>query len=441
VSQKIEQSNVHKCPWCDVKKNLRGLACHAGKTHKQPASEVHRLTLHHGVIPLCACGCGQQVKWLQKKYGEYLRGHNGFSVSARAAKKVNRVKTKSKTELKEEKTKVSLSPLPVVVNVLASPVITSLKQKPSIAQLSGEAIICEFCRTPRASHVACTQCPACGPATLSARLTFENKMKELSSACSLYKNEAWQLGENGPIVFLDAPWKHSLPGPLKSRAQVENETAMLIQSGMDVLRFYEDEWVNKPSVILSIIKHTLGISDQREYARACEVIQLSQEERKEFFSRCHLEGDVRGLIAFGLRHKNSGKILAALSAREPFHKTVHVNKLEIARFACEINTAVAGAQSKLVMHLSRWAKEHGYKGILSYADGRLGDGKSYEKIGFVKIKRGSPRLWWTDYTHRFNRFKIRADSAAGITQNQRAVNAGVVEMWGCGNTTFELQLT
>lgn len=74
---------TYKCPWCEVVKPLRGLSCHAARTHNQPSSEVHRFVLYGGEVPFCRCGCGERVRWLQGSYGKYLRGHNGFSDAAR----------------------------------------------------------------------------------------------------------------------------------------------------------------------------------------------------------------------------------------------------------------------------------------------------------------------------------------------------------------------
>jgi hypothetical protein len=430
VNQANEQLNLLKCPWCDVVKTLRGLACHAGKIHKQPASELHRIALHGGVVPSCACGCGEPMKWLQKKYGTFARGHNGFSDAAR------RSATSSRSVAHTVRPAMA-----IVAQAAADKGETPQRRaskKPSIAEMSGTQL-CVACGFQSATHVRTTECPACGPRSTAAIASFDAFLRSLSNDLIRGDDGSWRM--NGThVFFLDAPWRYSLPGPLKSRAQVERDTLALMTAGLDVSRFYEDEWVKRPDAVSSIVRHALGLSSRKVAARACDVVELLPHERKEFMTRCHLEGDARAMIAFGLKNRLTGKIEAAITAREPFHKAVHVGKVEVARFACELGTSVPGGLSRLLKCLVAWAKSRNYTHILSYADGRLGDGASYEKNGFSRIKRGSPRLWWTDYTARFNRFKVKADSKNGITQNQRAIQEGVVELWGCGNVTFELKI-
>lgn len=147
----MDKTALYKCPWCDVVKNLRGLACHTGKTHKQPASELHRLVLHNGIIPLCACGCGKPVKWLQKYYGEYLRGHNGFSVDARISAVVVRKDMASRGELtawnagltKETDARVAASAIKISKTINRDDISQRLAARPEedkLAQHSKQAI-------------------------------------------------------------------------------------------------------------------------------------------------------------------------------------------------------------------------------------------------------------------------------------------------------------
>jgi len=76
---------LYKCPRCEVVKTLRGLSCHVTKTHRMSSRDLHVAVLHNGTPPLCACGCGKETNWLQRRFGTYAsRGCNGFSNDARA---------------------------------------------------------------------------------------------------------------------------------------------------------------------------------------------------------------------------------------------------------------------------------------------------------------------------------------------------------------------
>ena len=55
---------------------------------------------------------------------------------------------------------------------------------------------------------------------------------------------------------------------------------------------------------------------------------------------------------------------------------------EISRFASKINVNVTGGLTRLIKRSSIWAISEDYKGIVTYADLRFGDGKGYLNASF-----------------------------------------------------------
>ncbi len=446
-----------KCPWCDVVKTLRGLCCHAGRIHRVPSSDVHKAVLHNGANPLCKCGCGEPTQWLQRRFGEYLRGHNGFSSAARTSAKEARKPVQVRdvgflTRVLEAAVMVSppseaavaaasdasSEPEDGVLAVCSIPTPAVKQRKSSMLELSGGWIDCGGCEARWPKHMRVDECPKCGPravATRSSFDTFANSVGLIAQADGTWRNTT-----NGVpfVVWLDSLYDHTLPGPLVKRNEVEAQTVTASDSGARVARFYEDEWLTRREVCESMLRHRLELSSRTLYARSMDLVELEKDARKEFFERCHLEGDARSEFCLAL--VKDGVTVCALSVRKPFHRSVHVGKLEVARFATELNVNVPGGLSRLVKAAAAKAKALNATSLMTYADGRLGDGDGYSGIGFERVGRNSPRLWWTDYQQRINRFAIRATSADGITQNMRAVEKGVVELWGCANAIFELKL-
>lgn len=377
-----DPSTPLKCPWCDVVKPIRGLACHAGKIHKQPASELHRLALHNGVVPSCACGCGEPVSWLQRRYGEYKRGHNGFSAAARASALVTRRSHR------------------------ASPLVGDRPRsiEPRVSQ--GFSELLGFVRSIAPDAVA------------------DDNIVDVPS-------KATRVG------FDDLAMPSSA---LLKRGSIEAHRSASVASGSSYMRIFSDEWRDKRELIEDMIRHRLEAPRRVIGARSLRVVELTSPMRKTFFNRNHLEGDVRAKLAFGLSEPNSGAILVAISLREPFHKQSHAGALEIARFAVERGHSVQGSLSRLIKRALEAARKEGYSRMLSYADGRVGEGKSYLRAGFTFKCRTAPRFWWSDGSRRYNRFKVRADSKNGVTQKQAAVAAGVVAIHGCSNAVYEFEL-
>jgi hypothetical protein len=201
---------------------------------------------------------------------------------------------------------------------------------------------------------------------------------------------------------------------------------------------FEDEWRDKRLIIEWMIKHRLGVHDYKIGARETEITELTVQERRDFFERNHLEGDVKCSFAYGL--KSDGKIVAAASFREPFHRAVHNDAIELARFASQLGISVPGALSRLVKRTIERVRLMGKKRLLTYVDTRIGEGASYINAGFKLQGETIPRFWWTDYIKRYNRFAIRADKKNGLTQAEAAKIAKVVEIYGCSNKIYDLQL-
>ncbi|MFA6573597.1 MAG: GNAT family N-acetyltransferase [Patescibacteria group bacterium] len=206
-------------------------------------------------------------------------------------------------------------------------------------------------------------------------------------------------------------------------------------AGVRIMRVFEDEWRDKRKIVESMIKHRLGVNDVKVYARKCDVVELKPAARREFFESAHLEGDANSTVAFGLKY--DGKLVAAISLRRPFHNR-HAARLEIGRFALAPNYSVPGALSRLVNKCREFAIKNGKESLLTYVDRRVGTADGYIAAGFNVLNETGERFWWTDFTNRINRFAIRADKPNGITQQQRADEAGVVPLWGCKNLILEL---
>ena len=114
--------------------------------------------------------------------------------------------------------------------------------------------------------------------------------------------------------------------------------------------------------------------------------------------------------------------------------------VELCRFSCELGTHVMGGLSKLIKVAADWARQNGFCEILTYVDTRHGNGGGYAASGFKVVGKTSNRFWWTDDIYRYDRFVFRANSKAGLTEQQVAKRAGVKKIWGCPNLILTLAL-
>ena len=221
-----------------------------------------------------------------------------------------------------------------------------------------------------------------------------------------------------------------------SKTKDDEKIKSSLIAGIKLLIIYEDEWRDHRIIIEGMIRHRLGLSTNVYNARSLTLRQLTTLESKTFFEANHLEGAVPCKVSFGLVNTASGEVIAGMSLRRPFHSSKS-NRLEVGRSACLTDSSVRGWIGKLTKASHEYALANGFEGLMTYVDNRVGSGLGYSS-NMWKLDRAStgPRFWWTDFTNRFNRFKYRADKSAGLTQRQVADAAGVVEIWGCANSTY-----
>jgi hypothetical protein len=523
-----EQLSIYRCPWCDITKPLRGLACHAGKTHKQSAEELHRQLFHNGQTPLCKCGCGQSVRWLQKRFGEYLRGHNSFSKEARdkaisvrrdmsarkeltswnkglsketdarvAAQAIKisqaidgnemskRLNARSPDEKKKHYTNLSNSlkktyehgrvpwnkNLTKEINVDLARAGSSISATrlngfvpnrftdDDVRELVSKArnfdiveplhyqnkytkfkLKCRTCNDVTMKNVLMLKvtptCFSCHPKESVGQIELYEFMRSICADAKLSDRtlpgvsevDVYVPSKRFAVEYNGLFWHSEVAG--KGPLYHQNKTDACGLLGISLMHVFEDDWRDRSDIVRSMIKHRLGLTSTRLYARECEVVEISKKEREEFFERCHLDGDVSSIIAFGL--VNEGKLVAAISMRRPFHKKWN-NRIEVARFANELDTVVVGGLSKLIKRATEWSKINEYAGIISYVDGRVGQGTSYTNSGFVATSSSEPMFWWTDFVRRYNRFKFRADKSRQMSERRVSEEAGVVRIYGCRN--------
>jgi len=213
---------------------------------------------------------------------------------------------------------------------------------------------------------------------------------------------------------------------------------MCSENNIKLLQFFSYDWEHKQKIVKSMIANSLGKNKTSIGGRETKVVEISNREAKDFFEKNHLHGYVKAKKCFALECKATQEILSIVSVRTAFHKK-YKSSIEIARFATKLNHNVIGGFSKLLKSaIIPYAKDNGYKSIISYADLLTGSGNVYEKSGFINKGHTGLSYWYTDGKVLFNRFKFRATKS--LTEKEIAKQNKVYKVYGCGNSLFELVL-
>lgn len=174
------------------------------------------------------------------------------------------------------------------------------------------------------------------------------------------------------------------------------KTIMCEQQDIRLMHIFEDEWLQKPEVVKSMIKSALGVYDKRYYARKLELYKPTFQEAKEFFNHNHIQG--YSAASYYLALKDGDTIVQCVSiGKNRFKKN---KDFELIRMASLLNVQVEGGFSRLIKNA---LKELKIGSIESYVDRRLFSGKGYRSSGWSIIGESKPRYFYTDFERRFNR--------------------------------------
>lgn len=224
----------------------------------------------------------------------------------------------------------------------------------------------------------------------------------------------------------------------KDKNYHKRKTDLAKNSGIRVVHLFEDEIVNKPKIVESLILSKIG-KTKKIFARKCNIRSLGKKESKLFFENNHIQGNARFSESYGLIYED--RIVMAISIGKPrFNKNYD---LEIIRICSELYTSVVGGTSRLINHIR---KMHKKKSMISYADLRFGDGDSFKKSGMKQMSISPPNYWYVINGEREPRNKFMKHKLKSFLKNFDESKTEVENMelnkyyriFDCGNILFTI---
>lgn len=211
-------------------------------------------------------------------------------------------------------------------------------------------------------------------------------------------------------------------------------------SGYQLLCIYDTEW-NDPTgreIWKSIIRHKLGITQRKIYARNCEIREIDSMTSNLFMDENHLQGHVRTTHHIALFFGD--EIVAALS----FGKSRTSDQTEIIRLASKRNTVVVGGVSKLMNRVKQYATS-----ILCFADRRYSSSLTCGYSNSLSYTGITGANWWgfkrSEYVlysrHKFMKHKLKDLFGESYDENKTAfqnmLDNKYDRIWDSGSLKFE----
>lgn len=214
--------------------------------------------------------------------------------------------------------------------------------------------------------------------------------------------------------------------------------------GIRIIHIWEDDWKLKSEIVKSRLMNITNMTENRIYARTCEIDFVSPKESKDFLEQNHIQGNINSKYKIGLfLNKELVSLMTFGELRKNLGQKKTIGTYELYRFCTKKNTTVLGGASKL---LKFFIKNHNPKKIISYASKDWSNGNLYEKIGFNLKKETVPNYSYfhKDQGIRINRFNFRKDKLVSMgnnpnkTEREIMIENGYRRVYDTGSLLYEI---
>ena len=221
-----------------------------------------------------------------------------------------------------------------------------------------------------------------------------------------------------------------------------NKLNLANKAGYRLIQIFEDEWINKRSIVESKLRHILGKdTDTKVFARKLTVSTVSSKEATTFFDTHHVQGGCSASKHYGLF--NGDVLVACISFG--VNRFTKEGGIELIRYATSCN--VVGGFSKLMKHFQRQNPE--VKSLTSYSDRRWSEGDVYEKNGFTLEGVSQPSYFYANNEGvRYNRVLFQKHKLEkklttfdpSKTEVENMLANGYFRVFDCGTHKWVLEL-
>ncbi len=182
-----------------------------------------------------------------------------------------------------------------------------------------------------------------------------------------------------------------------------NKYIKCAMQNIQLLTIWEDQINSNINVVKSVILSKLGIYNDIIYARKCTIMEISQEDARNFLNDNHLQGNVNSSVRLGLYYDNKLVSLMTFGKKRTALGNKETSGWELYRFCNKLNTKVIGGASKLLNH---FIKEHDADSIESFSSNDISNGGLYNTLGFRCVGE-TISYWYIKDKKRYHRYKFR----------------------------------
>ena len=222
-------------------------------------------------------------------------------------------------------------------------------------------------------------------------------------------------------------------GEVKDKNYHMNKSLIAKQNGIRLIHAWEHYFDNPQqlNVLKNAIKHALGISKNRVYARNTYVKEVPNVILRDFFNENNIQGFRGAKTAYALFDKKTDEVLMAYSVGSS-HFAHSKYDLELIRGASKLDTTIVGGASKLWKFIIDSNPD--VNSIVYYIDRNIYNGSSIKSLeGHIELVSTQSGFW--NYFVVTNEIKNRQPGKH--KEIQELVKQGKVwEVYNAGTETY-----
>lgn len=207
------------------------------------------------------------------------------------------------------------------------------------------------------------------------------------------------------------------------------------KKGIRLITIFEDEWVEKTTIVKSTLRHFLGNSPKGIAGRKTEIKQITWDIARAFIDAHHLLGSgTPATYCFGAYYGDT--LCGVMTFGSPTNEQGEAYVIEMKRYATDGNNN-PGVASKMFKHA---IQELNLTKVRAFVDRRWFTGTFKAISGFTEVDVTKPSLWWTDFKTRYHRRKfshIRSPGNGKTKSEYLYETERVSRIWDCGKYVME----
>ena len=223
----------------------------------------------------------------------------------------------------------------------------------------------------------------------------------------------------------------------KDKHYHKNKFNMTKEVGYHLITIFEDEWLEKPDAVKSVLRNQLGFSKRGVGARSLKIRAITRKDGIGLIEQNHLIGRCNGSVWIGAY--DDDLLVAVMVFGNPTRQTSK-HQWELIRFVTDGKT-YAGVANRL---FSYFVKNYNPTDVVSFSDNRWFTGEMYSKLGFTNDGEIPVDYFYTRKGMRYHKSSKRKSKLSqeldfdttGMTESVMAAHAGYDRIWDCGKVRW-----